>query len=381
MKIAEVSSTFPPYMGGTGNVCYYNALELAKMGHQVDVITSNFPKIIIDYPESIQVHRYQPVFRIGNAPLILQLLSMKNYDIIHIHFPYFMGDFLTFITAKLRKQKLVITYHNDVILDGWLGTFSDAYNSIVQNFILKRANRVIFTTMDYATNSKKKSILNSIKKTVTDIPNGVDTNRFNPDIDCSEVVKKLHLQDKVVFLFVGGLDKAHFFKGVSNLLQSFERIYSENKFLLIIGDGDLKESYITYANEKNITEKVCFLGMISDQDLPKYYSAADVVILPSTTMGEAFGVVLLEAMATGKPVIASNLPGVRTVVDDGVNGLLVRPGDVNDLTEKMNFLLKYPDTRNSFGIKGRIKAEDTYSWKKIAENLEDLYSDMMDTVN
>jgi glycosyltransferase involved in cell wall biosynthesis len=100
-------------------------------------------------------------------------------------------------------------------------------------------------------------------------------------------------------------------------------------------------------------------------------------VLPSTTMGEAFGVVLLEAMACGKPVIASNLPGVRSVVDDGRDGLLVQPGDAADLGQKLELLLADVHGRSEMGLRGRKKVEDQYDWPLIVPRLEKLYAEVL----
>ena len=99
--------------------------------------------------------------------------------------------------------------------------------------------------------------------------------------------------------------------------------------------------------------------------------------IPSTTMGEAFGVVLLEAMACGKPVIASNLPGVRSVVSDGQDGLLVRPGDVQDLAEKIEWLLGDAPRRKAMGGQGRAKVEQRYAWSKIIPRLVEIYHEVL----
>lgn len=377
MKIAQISATFPPYMGGTGNVCYYYSIELAKLGHDVTVFTTKYDENTLRCPESISVKRYKPLFKFGNAPIIPQLLNIRNYDIIHLHCPYFVGDLAVFLGSRLRGKKLVITYHNDVIIDNWIGKFSNIYNTTIQNYILSKSNKIFVTSMDYANNSKIVNIVRSKKRDIVEIPNGVDPIRFNPNINGSEIINKYNLENKVVFLFVGALDKAHFFKGLNVLLNSFEKIQNENKILLIIGDGDLKESYVSLVNKLKISEKVLFLGRISDLDLPKYYSAADIVILPSTTMGEAFGVVLLEAMATGKAVIASNLPGVRSVVDEGINGLLVMPKNSIELTKKMEYLMENKICRQKFGLNGRKKVEEKYNWESIVKNMELSYCELL----
>jgi glycosyltransferase involved in cell wall biosynthesis len=108
-------------------------------------------------------------------------------------------------------------------------------------------------------------------------------------------------------------------------------------------------------------------------DLPAHYALCDLLALPSTTMGEAFGLVLLEAMATAKPVVASNLPGVRSVVADGADGLLVRPGDAADLAAKLRVLLDDPARRMEMGRRGRQKVEAHYDWPVVIPRLARVY--------
>ncbi|KUK17004.1 glycosyltransferase family 4 protein [Thermococcus sibiricus] len=374
MKIAQVSATFPPYMAGTGNVCYHYAMELAKLGHEVTVFTSRYPDEDYAYPDIITVKRFKPLFRIGNAPFIPQLLrEIQDFDIVHLHYPFFFGGELIYFLKKLRNQKYVVTYHNDVILLGMWGIPLKFYKTMVMKQILKNAEKIIVTSMDYARNSDLWKISRAREK-IVEVPNGVDINKFSPKISGEEIKTMYNIEDKDIVLFVGALDKAHYFKGVEYLLQSFATIEDRNSILIIVGDGDLKGYYMRLAESLRLKKRVLFTGRVPDKDLPKYYASADVVVLPSITMGEAFGLVLVEGMATGKPVIGSNLPGVRTVVDDGINGYLVEPKNTAELSEKINYLLENEKIRKKFGKRGRKKVEKLYSWKKIAKRLENIYT-------
>jgi glycosyltransferase involved in cell wall biosynthesis len=378
MKIAQVSATFPPYMAGTGNVCYHYAIELAKLGHDVTVFTSRYPDEDFSYPDSITVKRYKPWFRIGNAPFIPQLLNLRGFDIIHLHYPFFFGGELIYLLSTLTRQKYVITYHNDVILSGLSSSVLSAYNSLVTKLVCNRSKKVCATSIDYAKYSKLSMTTAGPSGKLVEVPNGVDINRFNPDLDQHEIKNRYGIDHKKVVMFVGALDSAHYFKGVDYLIRSFANIHDEDVCLIVVGDGDLRQSYMQLSLDLNISDRTIFAGRVSDDDLPKYYSSMDLVVLPSITMGEAFGLVLVEAMACGKPVIASDLPGVRTVVDDGINGFLVKPKDCDDLTDKMGYLLENGDVRETFGKAGRRKAEEKYSWDRIGKKLERLYREELD---
>jgi glycosyltransferase involved in cell wall biosynthesis len=150
---------------------------------------------------------------------------------------------------------------------------------------------------------------------------------------------------------------------------------------LLVGDGDLRSQYELRSRGLGLGDRVRFIGRISDQDLPDVYRAADFLVLPSETRGEAFGVVLLEAMASGKPVIASNLPGVRSVVADGIDGLLVRPSDSVALAEALDRMARMSgEARAAMGRAGRRKVEASYEWNQIGDRLEAIYCDVVNHV-
>ena len=376
MKIAQVTATFPPYMGGTGNVCYHNSIELAKLGHDVTVFTCG-PSLNYGYPDNISVEHLKPLFKLGNAPVLPDLLKLKDYDVIHLHYPFFFGAELIYLISKLRKIKYVITYHNDVLSSGLIGLFFKLHRATLMGRLINGASAICVTSRDYALNSFIQEFVKSGRKQIIEVPNGVDIKKFNPNVDGNEIKKKHDIVSKNVILFVGALDVPHFFKGIEYLLKSFAKINDEDARLVIVGDGDLKDYYMDVAKKERVEDKTIFTGRVSNEDLPKYYAASDLTVLPSVTMGEAFGMVLIEAMATGKPVIASNLPGIRTVVDHDENGYLVEPKDIEDLAAKMQHLLENDDLCKKFGEHGRGKVEKNYSWVEIAANLDRFYSEML----
>ena len=375
MKIVQVSATFPPYMAGTGNVCYHYAIELAKLGHKVTVFTSRYPNEDYDYPDSIEVKRFKPLFRIGNAPFIPQLLGIKDYDIIHLHYPFFFGGEMVYLQRILTGNKYVVSYHNNVDIKGFLELPLKIHSRLISKRILINAEKIIVPTLDFYNSSVKKRFnLNETK--VTEIPNGVDLSLFLGD--GKEIRARYNIEDScIVILFVGALDKAHYYKGLEILMNSFRQLlkkYKEIK-LMVIGDGNLKQHYMNLSKEYNIEESVIFTGKIfTFEDLAKHYLACDMVVYPTTsTTIESFGMVLIEAMAAEKPVIASNIPGIRAVVDDDVNGFLVKPKDVDDLASKIQYLIGNEDVRQKFGREGRKKVEEKYCWEKIVKKLEKVY--------
>jgi glycosyltransferase involved in cell wall biosynthesis len=373
VNIAQISATFPPYMSGTGNVCFYNSLELARKGHKVTVFTSRYPDINYDYPDAFEVLRIRPLFRILNSPFLPQILALRGYDLIHLHYPYPFGGELLYLLSKYSGQKYVLTYHNDLIYNGIISPFLSLYHTTLIKHVVQSAQKVCFSSLDFARNTRIYHYIENPEETAIEIPIGIDSSQFNPNINADGLKAEAGLEGKKVILFVGGLDLPHYFKGVDNLLKSYAAVTHDDTHLIIVGDGNLKPSYMDLARKLGIAEKTLFTGSVSSRELPLYYSAADMLVLPSVST-ESFGIVLLEAMACAKPVIASSLPGVRTVVDHGKNGYLVEPRNIEELTATITYLLDNEDIARRLGREGRKKVEEKYNWNRIAGQLEAMYT-------
>lgn len=377
MKIAQVVSTFPPYQGGMGNVVCNFSQKLTELGHEVTVFTIDKKGASEKFNFSVEYLR--PWFKLGNAGFLPQLArKLNNFDIIHLHWPFFGGAEIVWLAKAIKKYypKLVIQYHMDVVASGWKGTFFKIYNKILRSKILKSADLIICSSYDYVNHSEVKEIYQKNKSHWLEIPFGVDQEKFKFQPIKSELLTKNKIEpsDKII-LFVGGLDKAHYFKGVEVLLEAFNLIIKDisDVKLLIVGEGDLKDKYQKLAAELKIGDKVIFAGKVANKDLSDYYNLVSLVVLPSIDRSEAFGLVLLEAMAVGKPVIASNLPGVRTLVEVGVNGFLAEAGNVEDLAEKLLKILSEAELASYFGQAGRKKVEEIYNWEKVGKKLEEVY--------
>lgn len=378
MRIAHVTATFPPHHTGTGVVCYHNALGLARLGHEVTVFTADYPAGDHAYPAEIVVRRLPVLFRIGNGPVLPGLLGLGGFDIVHLHYPFYFGSETVFLKSVTDGLRYVVTYHQDVLLAGLLRFLDKLHHRLVGKRILARAGKVLATSWDYARASRLSELMQIRPEDVAELPNGVDAQRFHPDVDGDGLRARYGLKrtDRVV-LFVGALDRAHYFKGVGVLLQALAHTPDKGIRLLVVGDGNLRSTYQQQAIRLGLGDQVIFCGRVSDEEMPAHYALCDLLLLPSTTMGEAFGVVLLEAMACGKPVIASDLPGVCSVVNDGKDGLLVRPGDIEDLVGKIQMLLDDPQRRQEMGERGRAKVEEKYAWPKIIPRLVQVYEEVL----
>ena len=324
MHIAHVTATFPPYRGGTGNVCYHNARELARRGHAVTVLTAAVPGApAVEELDGFVVRRLAAPLRAGNAPLLPELVpALRGFDIIHLHYPFFGGE-ITAAAAFALHTPLVVTYHQDVLLHGAKALVAAAITATLGRAVLRYAARVLYTSLDYSRHSSSRRLLHGREHSVGELPNGVDITRFRPGAPSPQLRRRFGISaEERVALLVARLDEAHHFKGVDVFLEALAQCPPTVR-ALIVGDGALLPAYRSRADQCGLGERVAFAGHVPDAELPDYYRTADVCVLPSVTMGEAFGLVLVESLASGTPVIASRLPGVRTVVDHGVDGLLV----------------------------------------------------------
>ena len=375
MKIAQITSTFPPYMAGTGNVCYQYSLELAKLGHEVVVYTSRFPDIDYKYPDLFKVERLKPIFTIGNMYCTPQLLKITDFDILHLHYPCYFGGEMVYLVSKLKGTPYVITYHNDVLYPGLMGRALKLHRLIFMRRILDSASKICVSSEDFARHSFCDYMYKDEANNIIEIPIGVNSDLVNPGVGGEEIRKQYEIKENGIILFVGALDRAHYFKGIEYLLKSFAKVKNDPK-LMIVGDGDLKDQYVELSKQLGIKNRTIFTGNVLNEKLPQYYAASDLVVLPSTII-ESFGIVLIEAMSCGIPVIASNIPGVRTVVDHDVNGYLVEPRDVDELASKMQYLLDNITIRTRFGESGREKVLHNYDWGIIGKNLEKVYEEVL----
>lgn len=370
MRIAEVIATFPPYHGGMGYVCYHNARELARRGHDVSVFTLDYGRA--DYgqdPNDIRIVRLRAPLTFGDGGPVPQLYAkLKEFDIIHLHYPFFGGAEYVYAASLLRGQRYFLTYHLDVF-----GTtlfrrmIVGAYEMTFMKKILKRASLIGALSMEHLKSSKVAPMIDWDR--VVELPNGVDTDRFQPREKDRTLLKRYGLEDSIIVLFVGNLQP---FKGLDILINAIAQIQDERIVLLVVGSGYGEREYRKQTEEQKLAERVIFAGPKSpDEDLPAYYNLCDFLVLPSTH-SEAYPLVVLEAMASGKPVIVSSLPGPSQLVRKDTDGLVVSAGAVKELKNTIEFLASHSDLRMTMGKRAREKMKERFSWRDRGEQLENI---------
>jgi len=390
MRIAVVVSTFPPYRGGIGNAAYNLARILAK-DNEVVVFAPKHKQEVADSENEFKVEKIKPCLQLGHGALLTQLLwKLKHFDFIYLHYPFFGSAEAVWLFKLLHpKTKLVIHYHMDNPGFSFLFKILSLPSLMVRKNLFKIADKIICSSLDYVQNSDILDLYEKMPNKFVDMPYGVDVNKFRvlPEQEVQKIKDRHGVRggEKVV-LFVGGLDKAHYFKGVGNLIKAFASVethgYASKIKLIIVGKGELQKDYQQLATELDVGEKVIFADNVSNDELPVYYNLADVFVLPSIDKSEAFGIVLVEAMACGTPVIASDLAGVRKVFKDREQGLLVKVGDIEDLTEKLKQVLQNDNLRERMGQAARELAEEKYDWEEglsrvhhgIGEKIENIFS-------
>lgn len=374
MRIAHVTATFPPYLGGTGNVAYHNAKVLSERGHQVTVLTAR-QKLSVQRVFPFQVEYLPATFRLGNAPLTPGLLDrLHQYDVVHLHAPYIFGEMLVGMATRRYRIPLVVTYHQDLIAPGLRGMAFLVYGQTAQRHALAQARYIVATSHDYARHSHLWHWFGDRWSAVRTIPNGVDTLTFRPpDYPAGPIGRGFRKYPYA--LFVGAMDRAHFFKGVPVFLDALSRV--PGLHAVLVGAGEMRPAFERLARPK-LADRAHFVGRLTTEDLVLAYQHAVVTVLPSISQGEAFGLVLLESMSSGTPVIASDLPGVRSVVAHGQDGLLVPAKDAKSLAQALRVLMANPVARHRMGQAGRAKVEQSYSWTAIGLQWERLYREVME---
>ena len=371
MHILQVTPYFYPHFGGVESHVMGLSEGLINLGHDVEVVTSRYSRM----PETekikgIKVTRLPQWINLYNTPIVTaiqEFVRRSHADIVHVHSPPPFTERFAAKGAKDSQKPLVVTHHCDLELKGFLGNMAvNLYQSFLGKYPLRVADRVISTTNSYATTSRSLWDID-----VDVVPNAVDIDRFKPQNKGDFIRYKFVEEEEPLALFVGRL-VPH--KGIGILIRALE--YLQNGKLLIIGDGPYLNWLKQLTKKLNIEERVVFVGPISDYWLPAYYAATDVVVLPSTSRLEAFGIVGLEAMASGKPLVLSDIPGVRDVISSD-EGFIVEPLDPEAIAHALEKIWDYPENAKQMGLKGRERVVSMFSWEKVSKDVEKIFKEII----
>lgn len=320
-------------------------------------------------PDAPYVARLPAPLRWGNAAALTGLRSrIRNHDIIHLHYPFFGTAEAVAQDCLALNKPLVTTFHMDATASGLFGIAFDSYRAIVQPAVLRVSRKVVVSSLDYASHSSMKAFAQAHGDRVVELPFGVDE-QFTPG-DNAAARTALNLPPHVQIIgFVGGMDKAHAFKGIPVLLDAFKHI--PDAHLLLVGDGGARGHFKAQAKDLGMIDRCHFVGRLAPEALVQAYRAMDVLAFPSTNAAEAFGLVAVEAMACGTPVVASDLPGVRSVVAE--SGLRVPPRDAAALAAALQRVLTDTALRERLIASGSERVRTHFRWDRHIDGLLDIY--------
>jgi len=344
VRVLVVSPYFYPEGGGLERYAYEMAKELGK-GNEVVVVCSTKRKSMHEKIGKIKVLRKRPNFILSNTPIrlflpfeLLAMMKRKDFELLVAHTPVpFFADVASLI-AKLLKKPVVIVYHSGELKTGsWIDLLAGFYERTVEKMTLKNA-KVISVSRYVQRVLWKKGFYSKVKYPKV----GEDFLLAEPDFKGKGNV----------ILFVGQLGKFHRWKNLDLLLKALVLVKREipDVRLIVIGGGDLREYYEKLSKELGLGNNVRFLGFVSKKELIECYKTAKVLVLPSSK-SEAFGMVVLEALALGTPVITSKAGEFPIIVEEKKSGLLAEL-DEKDLAKKILFLLRDEKTRRKIAIIG-----------------------------
>lgn len=301
----------------------------------------------------------------GLVTQAVRLHSQYDFDLIHLHFPDPMSHLASmFLPASLPR---IITWHADIIRQQ---TLLRLYRPFLRRAVAKAAAIIVPTPAHREGSVELVRVAEGQRFRV--IPFGFDLNTFISPHPAAERIRE-RFPGKRIF----ALGRHVYYKGFDVLIKAMKRI-DPTAHVLIGGIGPLTEQWKALALAQGVADRVHFLGLLADQDLPGYYQACDVFCLPAISPAEAFGIVQVEAMACGKPVVSTHLNnGVDYVNQHGVSGLTVPPGEVDALAEAINRLLGDAVLRESLGTQGRERALTAFSLKAMGQQTLALYREVL----
>lgn len=363
MKILVILNYYYPYVSGLSEYARLLCEELSKSGNEVTVLAGNHAKLETkECINGVNVVRAPVWFRVSKGTISPQFIIWavkyaQKADVVNLHLPMLEAGLLAMM---LPKEKLICTYHCDVNLpNGILNNFILRVMDISHKIALKRTQKIVVNTIEYMEYSR---VANKYVSKMSEIA---------PPIKQLPKVKRPE-HDKFRIGFCGRIVEE---KGIDILIKAFELLQKEeNNIVLVIG-GDYKEiaggsiypKLMKYIEQRQI-DNIYFTGKIAEENMAEFYASLDVFVLPSINSLESFGMVQVEAMMCGTPVIASDLLGVRTIVKRTGMGVIAKAGDAEDLKK---CILKVKTEYTSF-VKERELIQRYYGVKKSAASYEKL---------
>lgn len=363
ISILHIGKFYPPHHGGMETHLRDLAVRQTGAAH-VSVIVANstrrYERCVMEGVCVTRVARIATIASMSVCPGLSAAIRRSPADLVHIHMPN-PGAALAFLISE-HTGEVVLTHHADTVGRQVLRRFSDPF----VRRLMRRASRIIVTSTRYLESSSE---LMPFRDKCRVVPLGINVR----DAVCTntETTQKLRQQfgDRLI-LAVGRLVP---YKGFDVLIRAMKNVDAR---LLLIGAGPQYDALARLAASEGVERKIAMLGRV--EDIRPYFAAASFFVLPSVTRAEAFGIVQLEAMAAGLPVINTNIDsGVPEVCVDGVTGITVPPRDTTALSEAMRLLLDRKDLRDQFGEAAKARFNAEYTSDLMAARTFSVYSEVL----
>jgi len=363
LRIVQTPVRFFPAFGGVEKYVLELSRQLIELGNEVTVICADEPHAASTNVDGMTTIRLPYITKVANTnvtPRLFRALMSQRCDVIHTHLPTPWSADISALVSLIRRKPLFVTYHNDLTGLRFGGILARLYNFTLLHFVLWRAEAIIISQPKYLEYS---GYLKRYHGKVAVIPPGV-----------TEPLRAVgRKRDQIFFMSV--LDKHHEYKGLKVLLSSMVRLHANcpEAHLLVGGAGDLIGTYEQHAKDLGIIDSVKFLGELTDEALAEAYSSSSVFVLPSLNKLEGFGIVALEALSYGTPVVTTSVTGSSEFIVRSSAGIVVPPGDEIALASALAAMLADPAEARAMGRRGADGVGREFGWDGIARRVVDLY--------
>jgi rhamnosyl/mannosyltransferase len=367
VKVLQVYKDYAPVVGGIESHLERLAVDLARRGVEIEVlVTARGKETVRTREAAVAVTRAGRLATFASTPLSVSLfreIGGRRPDIVHLHHPYPIGELAWLLRSPAPA---VISYHSDIVRQRQL---LRVYRPFLRR-VLARARFILVNDLRYAESSPH---LGRHLAKCRPVPWGIEVERYGPRPDLAPRAAELRRTlGTPLVLFIGQL---RYYKGVQFLLEAMRRT---DGHLAVIGDGPERARLEEVGRSKDLAGRVHLLGRLSDEDVIAAYHACDVFVLPSVYRSEAWGFVILEAMAAGKPVITTELgTGTSILNRQGETGLVVPPADPEALARAIDALLGDPAAREAMGRKGYERVSRNFTHARTVARTLAVYREVL----
>ncbi|MGA7870695.1 MAG: glycosyltransferase [Candidatus Binatus sp.] len=364
-RVLQIGKYYPPHRGGMETHLEQLAGELNKSVDLEVLVSNESRKTAVEWVDGVKVSRIGKAWELASTPICPQMtkaIHRARADLVHVHLPNPAA--VVALLASGYRGPTVVTWHSDVVRQRVLaGLFQPLLNAFI-----RRCSAIIVSSPNYLLSSP---VLRANRRKCRVIPFGIPPELFQRECTSAVAAIRKRFGSRII-LTVG---RCVYYKGLEYLIRSMLKIPDAQ--LLIIGDGPRRLALEAETRAFGLSDRVAFLGSVADP-VP-YYQACDIFALASIARSEAFGIVQLEALAAGKPVVNTLLPsGVPFVSVDGVTGFSVTPGDSDALAKALSQLLNQPALRSKFGQEGIRRVNRHFTLQRMVDRTLRLYAELVD---